>query len=193
MLFSYKEWEKKFAPKLMGTRRWDGFSFIAKELSKVHHPKIFEVGCIRAEDAWDSDGQSTIVWDWIADKGNGMCTTVDVSEKHVALARQKCPNVGAYVSEGIYAITSNAYGHMSGLNLLFLDGMDFTGPHAYNAWMQHTAMLGAAWPNLKPGCLIAVDDCVDDGEGKHVLIKDFFRRMDLKPVVESYMHIWRMP
>lgn len=191
-MFSYEEWKKEFAPKLYNTRRWHGFSHIAQELSKRKKPKIFEIGCIRKKDAWADDGQSTRVWNWIVEHSEGRCTSFDLSVESVAMARMLCPRVGVYLDDGIKAIANNMYGCVDDLDMLFLDGMDFTGPHAYNAWMQHIALLGAAWPRLKPGCLIVLDDCVDNNEGKHVMIKDFFRRMGNAPKVESYVHIWEM-
>jgi hypothetical protein len=193
MLFSYKDWCNEFSTRLFNTRRWEGFQYLARELSKVESPKLLEVGCIRTKDGWESDGQSTRVWDWMVHKSDGRCYSFDISEKSVSLARSLCPNVGVYLADGMDAILSNHYSCSENLDLLFLDGMDFTGPHSSNAWMQHIGLLACAWPNLKKGCLIAVDDCVDNNEGKHVLIKDFFNRMGIKPEVESYMHIWRMP
>lgn len=192
MAFDYDEWEKEFRPKLRDTRRWHGFSHVAKALSVKNQPKIFEVGCIRVKDAWESDGQSTMVWDWIAKKSGGQCLSFDLVEDHVALARLTCPNVQSYVGEGIFTLARNDYRIAENLDILFLDGMDFTGPHAYNAWISHIGMLAAAWPRLKKGCLLVIDDCVDDNEGKHVMIKDFFRRMGNRPIVESYMHIWEI-
>lgn len=192
MGFSYEQWEAEFGPRLKTTRRWHGFSYIAKELSKRHNPKIFEVGCVRVKDSWQDDGQSTLVWDWIVENSGGSCVSFDIDEAHVALARLLCPSVAAYVSDGLVALAENRFQHASNLDVLFLDGMDFTGPHAYNAWLQHIGLLAAAWPNLKKGCLVVLDDCVDDNEGKHVMIKDFFRRMGNDPMVESYMHIWEI-
>lgn len=193
-MFKYEEWEAEFAPKLKNTRRWAGFSYIAKQLSSYgHSPKILEVGCMRVDGSWEADGQSTRVWDWMCKGGSALCNSFDLSAEHVALARLHCRNVNAYVGEGIRMISQNPYGVADDLDVLFLDGMDFTGPHAYNAWISHIGMLAAAWPRLKPGCLIVLDDCVDNNEGKHVMIKDFFRRMGNEPLIESYMHIWRMP
>lgn len=192
MGFNFDDWEKEFSPLLKTTRRWEGFSYIAKHLAVKETPKIFEVGCIRVKDSWEADGQSTRVWNWIMQRSQGRSVSVDLNEEAVALTRILCSKVGAYVDEGIRAIALNQYGSIDDLDILFLDGMDFTGPHAHNSWMQHIAMLGAAWPKLKKGCLIVVDDCTDNNEGKHVMIKDFFRRTGNKPVVESYMHIWEM-
>lgn len=190
MSFTYEEWEKEFAPKLKSTRRWEGFSYLAKALENKQRLNIIEVGCIRSKDAWESDGQSTRVWNWMAFRTDGTVLSIEKESKNVWTANALCPFVHFVVGDGIETLLT---AEVDNLDVLFLDAMDFTGPHAFNAWLQHVGFLAAAWPRLKPGTLIVVDDCIDDGEGKHVLIKDLFRRMESKPLVESYIHIWRKP
>lgn len=191
-MFNYEEWVKEFSPKLKNTRRWEGFKFIANRLSQLEAPKILEIGCIRVENSWEADGQSTQVWNWMMENGEGVANSFDLDEKSVSLARALSTRVNSYVGDGLLTLAQNQFSVASNLDLLFLDGMDFTGPHAYNAWMQHIGFLAAAWPRLKKGALVAVDDCVDNNEGKHVMIKDFFRRMGNAPLVESYVHIWEI-
>ncbi len=190
----FDEWQKEFEPKLKQfNRRWEGFSYIAKHLLEIKTPKIVEVGCIRTVDGWGSDGQSTRVWEWIAEKAGGFVYSIDRDKDHLDIAKRECPTIETFLSDGIFALAHSSANNKN-IDFLFLDGMDFLGGDLPpRAWLQHAGFLAACWDDLKSGCIIAIDDCMDDQNGKHLYVKKFFEDMNIKPVVSEYIHVWIKP
>jgi len=188
--FSYEEWEKEFAPKLKDTMRWEGYSFIAKRLSRVASPRIVETGCIRTESDWAGNGQSTLQWQWMAQQDEAIeVESVDIDPKNCVLAERLCPNVWIHNSDSIEFLSTKA---MREPDLLFLDSYDHDPPYGPSE-LHAVGELACVWDRLKSGCMIAVDDCNGDGTGKHYLIRHFFDRMGIKPAVASYIHVWIKP
>lgn len=189
-MFSLQAWRAEFSEKLKG-RRLEGFEYIAQRLSGLANPRILEVGCVRSENAWEADGQSTQIWNWMVCDNLGSATSVDIDEVSVRLAERLCPHVRVICHDGSRFLQH--FQSKNRLDLVFLDGMDFTGPHALKAWIQHAQFLDAVWDDLKPGALLAIDDCVDDGCGKHIFVKEFLSRSGIHPKVSSYIHVWEKP
>jgi hypothetical protein len=77
------------------------------------------------------------------------------------------------------------------IDLLYLDSYDLT--ETIDSPLHHLAELASVYAQLPSGCLIAVDDCVDEQHGKHLYVRDFLSRLGVEPVLRSYVTVWRKP
>lgn len=182
----------KFARHLGGTKRWDAFLRIASELFNFHRPvTIGETGSLRILDNWEGDGQSTRLWDFIAKYTNGRAYSIDKSQETHLLVGLNCPNVVSFCDDSLMILPSLEH-LVKNFDLLYLDSMDYEPPFALSE-IHHAGELAFCYPRLKSGCLIAVDDCHSDFQGKHVFVKAFFDRMGIAPLLKSYITIWKKP
>lgn len=194
-MFTIEEFEREFKPKLGGTIRWEGFSFIAKELAIQEPLAIIETGCIRSEHDWAGNGQATALWNWMSGKAlTKRVMSVDISAENIRKCQNLCPNVTAIQCDSLLYLTQiTAMPFVKSINLVYLDSYDHDNPKKPQSELHAAAELGCLYDNLSSGCLIAVDDCHPDGTGKHYLIKHFFQRLGIEPLVSSYIHVWRKP
>lgn len=191
----YEQFEAEFKPKLGHTKRWEAFSLIAKELLSLESPFILETGCLRQPDNWEGDGQSTRVWNWIIEKAEGLLSSVDIEDRNCAVAEEYCNDKYASVTtmDSIKYLRTEQCHYVDNLNLLYLDSFDYKPGKYHLAELHHIGELACVYDELPSGCLIAVDDCHSDTFGKHVLVKAFFDRLNVQPVLKSYITIWRKP
>lgn len=193
----YEQFEAEFKPHLGHTKRWEAMSFIAKELLNTNRSiNILETGCVRKLNNWDGDGQSTLLWDWCVAKTKGVLQSYDINADNVALARTQCTPSFSGISLGDsikhLRIEQNS-GLVSALSLLYLDSFDYSPGRYHLAELHHIGELACVYDKLPSGCLIAVDDCHSDTFGKHVLVKAFFDRINVQPLLKSYITVWRKP
>jgi len=176
--------------------RWGAFRYIAQHLLEINEPFILETGCLRQIDNWMGDGQSTRIWDWIAHKTNGTVGTVDLNEHNAKAARSVCSDhTDIKVSDSIAALRTDPE-YQAALNrtsLLYLDSYDYSPQTKHLSALHHIGELACVYDKLPSGCLIAVDDCISDTEGKHLMVKAFFDMMGVEPVLKSYVTVWRKP
>lgn len=185
------EWHEKFGPLLSHTQRWNGFAFIANELlAKDHRVTIIETGCVRVENNWEGDGQSTRVLSDIIDRIDGIMLSVDLDGQACMLAKKLCPSVNVYNEDSIEFLRD--CGNVESCDLVFLDSYDYSPPYAVSE-LHHAGELACVWDRLPSGCLIAVDDCHGEWVGKHAMVKVFMQRMGIEPEIEGYITIWRKP
>ncbi len=174
-------------------KRWKAFYFIACELLSKNSPvNIIETGTIRWLGNYAGDGQSTVLWDWIVGYTGGRGVTIDIGEGAIAMAKAHCPSMKGICCDSIQAI-STLQDWLPTLDLLYLDSFDWTDVMQHRSALHHIGELAAAWENLRPGCLVAVDDCFTPDSGKHVMVLEFFRRLGVPPLVDGYLHVWRKP
>ncbi len=57
----------------------------------------------------------------------------------------------------------------------------------------HLAELTSIYPRLPSGCIIAVDDCKSETHGKHRFVRDWLLSLGVRPLLESYVTVWRKP
>lgn len=187
-----EDFEKEFAPKLAKTRRWEGFYFIAETLLSAKGPiNIIETGCAREKDNWAGDGQSTIVWNWLANQTLGVTVSVDIDPKATRYAESLGLKATRFVLNDSVSVLRTEY--VKFLNLLYLDSLDFDPKNPHVSAMHHACELTACWDRLPSGCLIAVDDCHDVHLGKHHMVRALMDRMEIRPLLCSYITIWRKP
>lgn len=182
----------EFEKHLKSTHRWNAFIRIAAELFSLERSVfIAETGSMRALGNWGGDGQSTLLWNFIAKHTNGCAFSIDSNPGAFEMVKTHCKNVIPFCDDSITMLTDLA-GLVENLDLLYLDSMDYQGETALSE-LHHAGELAACYSKLKSGCLIAVDDCHTDDQGKHFLVKTFFDRMNIEPIVKSYITVWEKP
>lgn len=187
--FSFEDFKSVFEGFLKGTPRWDAFSFIVYMLSKKNDKVyIMETGSIRAPGNWAGDGCSTAVWSWIIAQTDGYVASIDIDPEIFRLQRHKFPNVDFFTSDSLEFLT--LFRSFEELDLLYLDSYDYNGAPSS---LHHVGELAIAYPKLKSGCMVAVDDCHSDASGKHVLVQKFFDLAGVKPAVKSHITVWIKP
>lgn len=183
---------KEFGDRLYHRR--DGFAFIIPKLQQLARPVfIVETGTARQQNNWMGDGQSTLIWDWVMRQVGDYAVSIDIDEKAVALAHKQCSQV--------YCKHADSQQFLRGLvdadkvDLLFLDAYDWGDTKLQNTLseLHHIGELAAIYERLRPGCLIAVDDCHGIDRGKHVLVQEFFQRLGVEPKHRSYLTVWQKP
>lgn len=191
---NFQAFTEKFAPHLLGTKRWDAFTWIASTLFALQRPvSIGETGAMRRENNWAGDGHSSVVWDFIARTSGGQMFTVDIDPEACGLVRRYCAEDTHRIicSDSIRFLSSDTYAPLE-LDFLYLDSMDFFFGNPRSS-LHHAGELAACYDRLKSGCLIAVDDCHTSVEGKHIMIRSFFDQLGVKPDIEGYVTVWRKP
>lgn len=182
---------KRFQPHLGDTARWESFKFIANELTALGRPVgIVETGCLRLVGNWAGDGQSTAVWDWLLANLGGYGHSYDISPESVAAARSAVRLMQVHQQDSVEALTGCA--SASTIDLLYLDSFDWSADSSASA-QHHLRELQAIYDRLRPGCLIAIDDCFSDLQGKHTLAKDWLASQGVQPVTKGYITVWRKP
>ena len=179
-----------FSPQLSNTRRWDAFRLIAEDLLSRGRPLyIVETGCARQENNWSGDGQSTLVWDWLLDQVGGTGLTMDISKENCAVAAAQVEHFKVACIDSVVGLRTMVQSDK--IDLLYLDSYDLT--ETIDSPLHHLAELAAVYAGLPSGCLIAIDDCVDEQHGKHRFVRDFLSRLGVEPVLRSYVTVWRKP
>ncbi len=187
------EFIAEFHPKLGSTNRWAAFSTIANVL--LGHNRavvIIETGTARTAENWAGDGQSTLVWDYLSAVTGGFGYSVDSDIGACAVARRQVRATRVVCDDSIHFLGSIQLFARSA-DLLYLDSFDWSHHRQAESCLHHAGELATVWNELPSGCLIAVDDCLSPTEGKHLLVREFFRLQGIAPLVESYVHVWRKP
>lgn len=185
-----EQFEDKWKPFLGDTQRWAAFSFIAADLLAKPNPVIVETGTLRQPGNFRGDGQSTRLWDWIAEKTGGLAISTDIDLDYCRTAARLCPNVRVNQGDSVTFLR----GYLpAGIDLLYLDAFDYSEGQEISSMMHHAAELAAVWDQLPSGALISIDDCIGHGSGKHALVAAMFRFLGIKPEIESYISVWRRP
>lgn len=195
---SFEDWLKHFSA-LLGPLRSKEFRLIAQRLCDLDRPPvIIETGCLRNPNGWEGDGNSTAIWDWFAERG-AECYSVDISAKHAQIARNICPNVKISCGDSINYLYYELA--VSRCNLLYLDSYDYLPGYEALSELHHAGELAVVYERLPSGCLIAIDDCLDNCEnhgkdmkgGKHKLCEYFFERARIEPLFTGFITGWVKP
>lgn len=188
----YEQWEAEFRPVLGGTLRWEGFRYLMRDQLERERPCILEMGALRSIGNWKGDGQSTRLWEWLAERKKAFVASVDLDVRAVELVRMECPHVHGACQDSVVFLRSFLPVVPT---LLYLDSMeyDYREPRDVNCWMNQVAELGAIWGKLPSGCLIASDDNQSKEVGKCVLTRTLFERLGIQPVLDTYMVVWKKP
>jgi hypothetical protein len=184
------DFEKAFAGSLGKSRRWKAFTFIANDLIERNRPLyIVETGCARQLGNWEGDGLSTVLWDWLITRVGGRSVTYEISQRNILEGRKMVSKAEIIQCDSVVGLrTVETPGK---IDLLYLDSYDLT--ETIDSPLHHLAELASIYAALPSGCLIAIDDCVDESHGKHRFVRDFLTRLGVEPEVRSYITVWRKP
>lgn len=189
---------KQFFDSIPVGHRRPRFEALAEAMISAERPIcVLETGCMRKSlvDEPEADGCSTLVWDYVAQRTEGGCISLDINEENVTYAKSKVSSrTQIFCVESVKFLSS--IGRISQpVDLLYLDSQDWQGPELNKqlSSLHHAAELSAAWPWIAEGGLIAVDDCPEAYRGKHSLVRRFFDSVGAEPIVDDYIHVWRKP
>jgi hypothetical protein len=188
----YGQWESEFKPLLGSSARWAGFCYLMRDQLERENPVIIETGTLREPGNWKGDGQSTRLWQWVAEHKKACVVSVDRDLRACELARRECGKVHVVCEDSV----SFLRGFMPfAVTLLYLDSIEWgpTRESNIDCWMNQIAELAAIWGRLPSGCLIASDDSQERDRGKPVLTRRLFEALGIEPVYDGYIVCWRKP
>lgn len=184
------DFDKAFSGELGQTRRWEAFTLIAEDLLNRNRPLyIIETGCARQVGNWSGDGLSTVLWDWLITRAGGRSITYEINQKNILEGRTMVSKAEIVQCDSVVGLRTTQ--DADKIDLLYLDSYDLTD--TIDSPLHHLAELASIYAALPSGCLIAIDDCVDEQHGKHRFVRDFLSRLGVEPVLRSYITVWRKP
>jgi hypothetical protein len=156
---------------------------------------IVETGCMRPNLTPEADGCSTLVWDFVAQKTEGHCVSIDINPENCNYAKSKVSPRTQIICEDSVAWFARVKHMYQPIDFLYLDSMDYVGDNTNRGLssLHHGAELCVAWKWLAPDALIAIDDCLHPYQGKHAIVKRFFDSIGVEPLTADYIHTWKRP
>jgi hypothetical protein len=165
-----------------------------EHLEKFDGGLIIETGSLRPEFEIDTDGGSTLIWDWVADQNNNYkVTSIDIRKESIDHVKIKCKHVNPILSDSITYLNSLKEEDVKDLRLLYLDSFDWNEQIHMQSAFHHMCELTALWRILPSQCMIVVDDRHTEELGKHFLVDQFFKRLEIEPAFQSYQIGWIKP
>jgi cephalosporin hydroxylase len=156
-------WFDDFAsPKLAD--RTQSFRKIFTYLDRFDRPiGVIETGCVRQQDNWAGDGQSTILFDKYAEFHPGSVVySVDLDPQATALCRSLVSDrVWIHTGDSIAwlkSLTDHPPAALKHVDLLYLDSYDVDLDDPMPSAVHHLKELVAIAPLLSSGTLVVVDD-----------------------------------
>jgi len=157
---------------------------------------IVETGSAWDMGNWDGQGQSTLIWDWLIEEGkahgkNIRAYSVDINEESVTTARFQVKNVDVVLSDSVKFLNGLTPWVLNNAALVYLDSYDWSQERNIESAFHHMAELAAVWRDLRPGCMVAVDDRHGDYKGKHWLVEAFMGHyLKTAPAFKSHQIGW---
>lgn len=174
--------------------RKTGFEYILNHLSTIEQPVILETGCIRVLDHVEFDGYSTVIWDLFLQEHPGIGTSVDIDSKAVRFAASQVQCMEVINADSLHYLYYRSLEQGPLIDVLYLDSLDFHSNNQMESAMHHLTEFCLIQSHMKPGGLVAVDDCVgypDKLDGKGMYIAKLMESLN-KPLVHSgYQLIWK--
>lgn len=184
------DFDRAFSGSLGKSRRWDAFTLIAEDLIARGRPLyIVETGCARQQGNWEGDGLSTVLWDWIITRAGGRSITYEINHLNIIEGRKMVSKAEIVQCDSVVGLRTTQ--DQEKIDLLYLDSYDLTD--GIESPLHHLAELASIYAALPSGCLIAIDDCIDEQHGKHRFVRDFLSGLGVEPVLRSYITVWRKP
>lgn len=186
------KFDSAYLPKL-GIRA-PTFRAVIREAVSRGVNSIVETGCIRKEDNWTGDGQSTIIWADYMKSQLGLFTTIDIDQDAIELARKLFPTeVISIVADSVMELAKPG----PVIDLLYLDSFDVDMSNAGPAAMHCMFEFCAARPRLRSGSIVFIDDSPMDqnfeinGKGRYVA--QYFKQLGVRPFAFAYQIAYIMP
>ena len=155
--------------------------------------QVIETGTARIAGNWGGDGQSTLIWDWLADRLPITVTSIDIEPEAVAIARSQVKHVEFIVGDSVCALAAMRPEKLRRTALLYLDSYDWTPETHLESAFHHLAELASVWAYLPSGCMIAVDDVHGQFVGKHVMVYRFMSKLGIEPAFAGSQAGWIKP
>jgi len=177
--------------------RKDAFAFMIDHVEKsaaLGLNQIIETGTARTPGNWQGDGQSTLIWDWLAAEVNGTkVISIDINPKAVENAREQTNRVKYIVGDSVEKLRTQTTKTISKVSLLYLDSLDFDWGLPNVAADHSLKELLVVWDQLPSGCLIVVDDCHSPYRGKQTAIASFMANQGISPAFSGFQMGWIKP
>jgi len=165
-----------------------------EHLDKFENGTIIETGSLRPEFEIDTDGGSTLVWDWVVnEKPNYKVFSVDIRPEAGEHIKKTCKYVQPICSDSITYLNKLTEEDVKNVRLLYLDSFDWHQEIHMQSAFHHMCELAVLWRILPSGCMIVVDDRHTEDLGKHFLVDQVFKRLNLEPVFKLYQIGWIKP
>ncbi len=180
----------EYLPKL--GMRAPTFRAVIREAVARKVKSIVETGCIRKEDNWEGDGQSTVIWTDYIKWQSGNFATIDIDQDAIELVRRVCPEAAAIVGDSVTALDKGK----PLIDLLYLDSFDVDMANAGPAAMHCLFEFCAARPRLHSGSIVFIDDSPmgpDGIGGKGAFVYKYFQHLGIQPFTWGYQIAWIMP
>ncbi len=196
--------------------RANAFSCAFTYLDRLDRPVgIVETGCVREKDAWEGDGQSTVLFDKYAQTHPGsVVLSVDSDPAATALCRSLVTSrTRIHTGDSIaflQSLTEHPPPELVHIDLLYLDSLDidmnFEDP--LPSATHHLKELLTVMPLVRPETLVVVDDSplemigviAEDGStnlirsprigGKGKLIAEYASAIGVEPFFREYQCGW---
>jgi predicted O-methyltransferase YrrM len=154
---------------------------------------IVETGTARIEGNWGGDGQSTLIWDWLAERLPVRVKSVDINPEFVEIARKQVKHTEVICANSLNMLSGLSDVDLYDMTLLYLDSFDWHPSIALDSMFHHMAELATVWAKLPRGCLVVVDDRHSDTQGKHFMVQVFMEQLGIKPAFVGYQIGWYKP
>lgn len=185
------KFDSAFLPKL-GIRA-PTFRAVIREAVSRKVRSVVETGCMRKEDNWAGDGQSSIIWNDYAKWHQSAFTTIDIDKDAIELVRSVCPEAASIVNDSVYELSKPGLS----IDLLYLDSFDVDMANAGPAAMHCMFEFCAARPRLKLGSIVFIDDSPTASDfqvgGKGAYVAQYFKQIGVAPFTYGYQIAWIMP
>lgn len=149
---------------------------------------IIETGCVRNKNNIEGDGISTLIFDEFLNFYDGVLYTVDISEEHCNVARKNTTNKVVVSCKDSIEYLWNF--NVASADLVYLDSFDLDISNPHPSMIHHFNEFCAILPTLNSGCLVVVDDHVNDDVGKDKYISDFMGKIGKEKFIDGYQVGW---
>jgi hypothetical protein len=179
-------YEAEFAP--TAGHRAEGFRMMVRFVERrrrLHGPlTLVETGCIRDLASRESDGHSTVLFDRLATETGSRFFSIDVSPQNCGLARRLCPQATVLCGDSVKLLYRIGR-ELGRIDLLYLDSFDLDWNNPHPSALHHLHELCAAFPALKRGSALFVDD--NSGEvGKGMYVRRFLSSIGAPCIYSGY-------
>lgn len=167
-----------------------GFLQIMRHLDEFPKRIIIETGTARIQGNWEGDGQSTLVFNWLAGFTDYTPYSIDISATAIAIAKSQCKFVSFCEYDSVSFLSKLGHDFLKDVGLLYLDSMDWSPERDFESAFHHFCELASVWRLLPTGCLIVVDDCHGDFVGKHWMVSLFMNKVGAIRKFSGYQTGW---